>query len=101
MTSVREIRAEFRSRRGKFTLEALFTAPATGITMLFGPSGCGKTTVLRCIAGLIHVENGLCDIAGEIWQNRNGAFVPTHKRARWVMSFRKHACSRISPCERT
>ena len=49
--------------------------------MLFGPSGCGKTTVLRCIAGLNHIKDGLCDIAGEVWQDRNGAFVPTHKRA--------------------
>jgi molybdate transport system ATP-binding protein len=81
MTAEREIHAEFRSTLGKFTLEAIFKVPATGITMLFGPSGCGKTTVLRCIAGLIHVKDGLCDIAGEIWQDRNGAFVPTHKRA--------------------
>jgi molybdate transport system ATP-binding protein len=81
MTPESEIHAEFRSALGKFTLEAVFKAPATGITMLFGPSGCGKTTVLRCIAGLIHVKDGLCDIAGEIWQDRNGAFVPTHKRA--------------------
>jgi molybdate transport system ATP-binding protein len=81
VTSDREIRAEFCSSLGKFTLEAVFKAPATGITMLFGPSGCGKTTVLRCIAGLIHVEDGLCDVAGEIWQDRSGAFVPTHKRA--------------------
>jgi molybdate transport system ATP-binding protein len=81
MTPAHEIRAEFRSTLGKFTLEAIFKVPATGITMLFGPSGCGKTTVLRCIAGLIHVTDGLCDIAGEIWQDRSGGFVPTHKRA--------------------
>ncbi|HXZ17467.1 MAG TPA: ATP-binding cassette domain-containing protein, partial [Roseiarcus sp.] len=81
MTSAHEIHAEFRSTLGKFTLEAVFTVPATGITMLFGPSGCGKTTVLRCIAGLIHIKDGLCDIAGEVWQDRSGAFVPTHKRA--------------------
>ena len=81
MTSAPEIHAEFRSTLGKFTLEAVFSVPATGITMLFGPSGCGKTTVLRCIAGLIHIKDGLCDIAGEVWQDRNGAFVPTHKRA--------------------
>ena len=81
MTSAHEIHAEFRSTLGKFTLEAVFTVPATGITMLFGPSGCGKTTVLRCIAGLIHIKDGLCDIAGEVWQDRSGTFVPTHKRA--------------------
>jgi molybdate transport system ATP-binding protein len=81
MTPVNEIRAEFRSTLGKFALDAVFKVPATGITMLFGPSGCGKTTVLRCIAGLIHIQDGLCDIAGEIWQDRSGTFVPTHKRA--------------------
>jgi molybdate transport system ATP-binding protein len=81
MTAAGEIHVEFRSALGKFTLKAVFTVPATGITMLFGPSGCGKTTVLRCIAGLIQVKDGRCDIAGEIWQDRNGAFVPTHKRA--------------------
>jgi molybdate transport system ATP-binding protein len=81
MTSARDIHVEFRSTLGKFTLESVFTVPAAGVTMLFGPSGCGKTTVLRCIAGLNHIKDGLCDIAGEVWQDRNGAFVPTHKRA--------------------
>jgi molybdate transport system ATP-binding protein len=81
MTATREIHVEFRSALGKFRLESVFKVPATGVTMLFGPSGCGKTTVLRCIAGLIHIKDGLCDIAGDIWQDRNGGFVPTHKRA--------------------
>jgi molybdate transport system ATP-binding protein len=79
MTSAHEIHAEFRSTLGKFTLQAVFSVPATGITMLFGPSGCGKTTVLRCVAGLIRIKDGLCP--GEVWQDRRGAFVPTHKRA--------------------
>jgi ABC-type molybdate transport system ATPase subunit len=74
---------------GKFTLEVEFTVPAAGITMLFGPSGCGKTTVLRCIAGLIHVKDGFCDIAGDIWQKHGGAFVPTHKRPLGTSSKRR------------
>ena len=49
------------------------------MTALFGPSGCGKTTVLRCIAGLLRI-NGVCEIDGEVWQDENGAFLPTHKR---------------------
>jgi molybdate transport system ATP-binding protein len=73
------IHAEFRGALGKFALDAGFTAPAKGVTALFGPSGCGKTTVLRCIAGLLHV-NGVCEIDGEVWQDQNGAFLPTHKR---------------------
>jgi molybdate transport system ATP-binding protein len=73
------IRAEFRGALGKFALDAGFTAPAKGVTALFGPSGCGKTTVLRCLAGLVHV-NGVCEIGGEVWQDENGAFLPTWRR---------------------
>ncbi|MBV8794628.1 MAG: molybdenum ABC transporter ATP-binding protein [Hyphomicrobiales bacterium] len=73
------IRAEFRGTLGKFALDAGFTAPARGVTALFGPSGCGKTTVLRCIAGLLRVD-GVCEIDGEVWQDKSGTFLPTHKR---------------------
>ncbi len=74
------IRAEFRGALGKFTLDAGFAAPAKGVTALFGPSGCGKTTVLRCIAGLNRLADGVCEIGGDVWQNRDGTFLPTHKR---------------------
>ena len=80
MSDGETIQAEFRGTLGKFSLDAGFTAPAKGVTALFGPSGCGKTTVLRCIAGLTRVSDGLCIIDGEVWQDRNGAFLPTHKR---------------------
>jgi molybdate transport system ATP-binding protein len=73
------IRANFRGTIGKFALDAGFTAPAKGVTALFGASGCGKTTVLRCLAGLLRI-NGVCEIDGEVWQDENGAFLPTHKR---------------------
>jgi molybdate transport system ATP-binding protein len=73
------IHAQFRGTLGNFALDAGFAAPAKGVTALFGPSGCGKTTVLRCIAGLLRVD-GVCEIDGEVWQDRNGAFLPTHKR---------------------
>ena len=79
MNAPHAIRAEFRGTIGKFALDAGFTAPAKGVTALFGPSGCGKTTVLRCIAGLLHVD-GVCEIDGEVWQDEKGAFLPTHKR---------------------
>ncbi len=74
------IRAEFRGTIGKFSLDARFTAPSKGVTTLFGPSGCGKTTVLRCIAGLLRVNDGACDVDGDVWQDRDGTFLPTHKR---------------------
>jgi multiple sugar transport system ATP-binding protein len=33
--------------------------------VLLGPSGCGKSTLLHAIAGLIDVENGEIEIAGQ------------------------------------
>src|SRR5579871_4672076 len=75
-----QIRVAFRGAVGKFPLDAAFTAPARGVTALFGPSGCGKTTVLRCMAGLLRLDDGLCEIDGETWQTPHGAFVPTHRR---------------------
>ena len=80
MRADKAIHAEFRGTIGKFSLDAGFTAPAKGVTALFGPSGCGKTTVLRCIAGLLRLSDGVCEIEGDIWQSRNGAFLPTHER---------------------
>jgi molybdate transport system ATP-binding protein len=80
MSAEKTIRAEFKASIGKFSLDAGFTAPAKGVTALFGPSGCGKTTVLRCIAGLLRVSDGACEIDGDVWQARDGTFLPTHKR---------------------
>jgi molybdate transport system ATP-binding protein len=80
MTAAHTIHAEFCGTVGNFVLDAGFTAPAKGVTALFGPSGCGKTTVLRCIAGLRRLPDGLCDIDGDVWQTPDGSFLPTHKR---------------------
>jgi molybdate transport system ATP-binding protein len=74
------IQAGFKGMLGKFSLDAGFSAPARGVTALFGPSGCGKTTVLRCIAGLQRVSDGICIVGGDVWQDRDGAFLPTHRR---------------------
>ncbi len=80
MTADHPIRVAFRGPVGKFFLDAAFTAPAAGVTALFGPSGCGKTTVLRCIAGLLNLRDGVCDIDGDVWQDRDRTFLPTHRR---------------------
>ncbi len=72
--------AHFAGSQGSFTLDARFSFPAQGVTALFGPSGCGKTTLLRCIAGLNHLDFGEFSIAGEVWQDRR-SFLALHKRA--------------------
>src|ERR1700744_6279447 len=79
MSEANRIRAKFHNVLGNFTLDTAFEFPARGVPALFGPSGCGKTTVLRCIAGLLRVD-GVCEIDGEVWQDKSGTFLPTHKR---------------------
>lgn len=72
------IEATFQGRLGEFTLDAQFTTPAAGVTVLFGPSGCGKTTLLRCMAGLEHLPGRLI-VEGEVWQDET-RFLPAHQR---------------------
>lgn len=79
MTRPGRIRVAFRGTLGRFELDAAFDVPAAGVTAVFGPSGCGKTSVLRCIAGLTRVADGLCVVDGEVWQDRE-SFRPTHRR---------------------
>ena len=62
-----------------FKLDAKFTIPDKGITVVFGPSGSGKTTLLRAIAGLEQGDTGFLKVGDSIWQS-NHNFVPTHKR---------------------
>ncbi|HLG79827.1 MAG TPA: molybdenum ABC transporter ATP-binding protein [Bradyrhizobium sp.] len=69
----------FKGKLGTFSLDAQFSAPATGVTAVFGPSGCGKTTVARCIAGLKRLASGFCAIDGEVWQDE-ATFRPPHLR---------------------
>lgn len=65
---------------GAFGLDVTFEAPPRGVTALFGPSGCGKTTVLRCIAGLLHLP-GNVGISNTVWQESSQRqFVPPHRR---------------------
>lgn len=73
------IDARFSGFLGPFALDVAFEAPGRGVTALFGPSGCGKTSVLRCIAGLHHIEAGRLSVNGAVWQDEKH-FLPIHHR---------------------
>ena len=51
-----------------FMLDANFSIPDRGITVVFGPSGSGKTTLLRAIAGLEKSDDGFLKIGDSVWQ---------------------------------
>ena len=81
MSAAGGIEARFAGRLGAFAFDFALKAPARGVTALYGPSGCGKTTLLRCIAGLNRVRDGYCRVNGELWQDGQRLFAPTHRRA--------------------
>ncbi len=68
MTQSASIKANFCGQLGGFALDVSISAPAKGVTALFGPSGCGKTSVLRCMAGLQHLD-GTLSVGDDIWQD--------------------------------
>src|SRR5688572_10375573 len=65
-----------------------FSLPGGAIGCLLGPSGCGKTTVLRCIAGFEHAQQGSIRINGR--EVSGAATLPPEKR-RIGMVFQDYA----------
>jgi molybdate transport system ATP-binding protein len=74
------IEVSLHNRLGDFELDVAFEAPASGVTALFGHSGSGKTSVLRAVAGLVRVRQGVVKVHGECWQDGR-CFLPAHRRA--------------------
>ena len=70
-----KIKIQFES----FMLDANFSIPDRGITVVFGPSGSGKITLLRAIAGLEKSDDGFLKIGDSVWQ-KGEDFLATHKR---------------------
>jgi len=73
------IECKIKVQLESFTLDANFSIPDRGITVVFGPSGSGKTTLLRAIAGLEKSDDGFLKIGDSVWQ-KGEIFLPTHKR---------------------
>jgi molybdate transport system ATP-binding protein len=51
------LEVELAARRGRFSLDASFSA-GPGVTALFGRSGAGKTTIVSMVAGLARPDAG-------------------------------------------
>ena len=73
------IECKIKVQLESFMLDANFSIPDRGITVVFGPSGSGKTTLLRAIAGLEKSDDGFLKIGDSVWQKGDN-FLPTHKR---------------------
>jgi multiple sugar transport system ATP-binding protein len=83
-----EIRVENVSKtfgKVKAVWEVDLTVRDREFVVLLGPSGCGKTTLLRCIAGLEHVDEGRISIGEKDVTN----LPPRHRRI--AMVFQSYA----------
>ena len=61
-----------------FILDANFSIPDKGVTVIFGPSGSGKTTLLRALAGLEENQNGYLKIV--LFDRNLGINIAPNKR---------------------
>ena len=66
---------------GAFDLDVKLNVAEGEFVALFGASGVGKTTLLRCLAGLDHPEQGRVLVKGEPWlDTAAGIHLPPQQR---------------------
>ncbi|HEX2539969.1 MAG TPA: ABC transporter ATP-binding protein [Caldimonas sp.] len=66
---------------GPIPLDVGLRCAAGELLALVGPSGSGKTTVLRAIAGLLHVKSGRVALGDAVWfDTGRGIAVPAQRR---------------------
>jgi molybdate transport system ATP-binding protein len=63
------IHLQVKLSRLDFELDVNLHLPEQGITAIFGPSGSGKTSLLRAVAGLEKIQQGLIQVGSHIWQD--------------------------------
>lgn len=95
--TIRGLRKEFVAKRRSGTERVValdgidLTVAAGELLVLVGPSGCGKTTLLRCLAGLEHANEGVIMIGDQTVFNssRRLNVQPNHRDIGMV--FQKYA----------
>lgn len=70
---------EISKKLAHFVLEAEFQVN-NEIVVFFGPSGSGKTTILNCIAGISHPDDGYIDFNGQSLFSKNVKPLSPQKR---------------------
>ncbi len=69
------LRAHVVVRRPEHTLDVTLEAEAGDVVAVVGPNGSGKTTLLRALAGVVPLDEGHVECAGESWEG-----VPVQQR---------------------
>ncbi|HEX7737374.1 MAG TPA: ABC transporter ATP-binding protein [Ktedonobacteraceae bacterium] len=73
--------ATFNTHLGTFHLAATLSAENGKTTVLLGESGSGKSTILRLLAGLLHLEQGRIVVDGIVYADtEKGLVVPPQER---------------------
>ena len=67
---VSSLKKKLMGADGDFLLQTDVEIARGGITAIAGPSGSGKTTFLRMISGLTSPDEGLLEVDGEVWFQR-------------------------------
>jgi molybdate transport system ATP-binding protein len=68
---------------GDFSLNVDLSITHGQFIALYGPSGVGKTTLLRCLAGLDHPDQGQLTVDGNVWFN-SGSKINLPPQQRYV-----------------
>ncbi len=82
-----ELQAAIKKKLAPFTLEVrLHLSSQQPVLGLMGPSGSGKTTVLKCLAGLLPMDEGRIELGGRLLADTATGFslLPRQRRCGYL-----------------